>query len=45
VRVYKAGPDEPRVSSPQFAPMPLLPGQGKRRGRWQAYVAGLFNKK
>ncbi len=44
VRVYKAGADEPRISSPQFPAMPLLPGQGKRRGRWQAYVAGLFGK-
>ena len=45
VRVYKAGPDEPKVTSPQFATMPLLPGQARRRGRWQAYVAGLFNKR
>jgi hypothetical protein len=45
VRVCKAGPDEPKVTSPQFSPMPLLPGQGKRRGRWQAYVAGLFGQK
>jgi anaerobic selenocysteine-containing dehydrogenase len=45
VRVYTAGPDEPRVTSPQFATIPLLPGQGKRRGRWQAYVAGLFGQK
>ncbi len=45
VRVYKAGPDEPKVTSPQFSPIPLLPGQGKRRGRWQAYVAGLFGQK
>ena len=22
--------------------MPTLPGQERRRGRWQAYVAGLF---
>jgi hypothetical protein len=45
VRVYKAGPQEPKISSPQFAAMPRLPGQDKRRGRWQAYVAGLFTKK
>ncbi|WP_295450868.1 sulfite dehydrogenase subunit SoeA [uncultured Thiodictyon sp.] len=44
VRVYKAGADEPKETSPQFAPMPLLPGQERRRGRWQAYVAGLFGK-
>jgi hypothetical protein len=45
VRVYKAGPDEPKVSSPQFAIMPTLPGQERRRGRWQAYVAGLFGRR
>jgi len=45
VRVYKAGADEPKETSPQFAPMPTLPGQERRRGRWQAYVAGLFQKK
>jgi anaerobic selenocysteine-containing dehydrogenase len=45
VRVYKAGPDEPRVTSPQFDAMPRLPGQEKQRGKWQAYVAGVFGKK
>ncbi|AUB82368.1 sulfite dehydrogenase subunit SoeA [Candidatus Thiodictyon syntrophicum] len=45
VRVYKAGADEPKETSPQFPPMPILPGQEPRRGRWQAYVAGLFAKK
>jgi len=45
VRVYKAGPEEPRVTSPQFDPMPRLPGQEKQRGKWQAYVAGVFGKK
>ncbi|NCA69270.1 MAG: formate dehydrogenase [Sphingobacteriia bacterium] len=45
VRVYKAGPDEPQVSSPQFTPMPRLPGQDKPRGKWQAYMAGMFGKK
>ena len=45
VRVYKADPKEPRMTSPQFAPMPWLPGQEKKRGRWQAYVAGVFGKK
>ena len=45
VRVYKAGPLEPRVTAPQFDPMPTLPGQEKPRGKWQAYMAGLFGKK
>ncbi|AGA90360.1 anaerobic dehydrogenase, typically selenocysteine-containing [Thioflavicoccus mobilis 8321] len=44
VRVYKAAGDEPAVTSPQFAPMPRLPGQERRRGKWQAYVAGMFKK-
>ncbi|MBK1699657.1 sulfite dehydrogenase subunit SoeA [Thiococcus pfennigii] len=44
VRVYKAAADEPAVTSPQFDPMPRLPGQGRPRGKWQAYVAGLFRK-
>jgi Anaerobic dehydrogenases, typically selenocysteine-containing len=44
VRVYKAAPDEPRLTAPQFAPMPRLPGQEKKRGKWQAYVAGIFGK-
>jgi anaerobic selenocysteine-containing dehydrogenase len=42
VRVYKAQDEEPALTSPQFEPLPRLPGQGRRRGRWQAYVAGLF---
>ena len=45
VRVYKAGADEPKETSPQFPAMSILPGQEARRGRWQAYVAGLFQKK
>ena len=44
VRVYPAGADEPKETSPQFAPMPILPGQEPRRGRWQAYVAGAWKK-
>jgi anaerobic selenocysteine-containing dehydrogenase len=45
VRVYKAAPDEPRVTSPQFDAMQRVPGQEKARGKWQAYVAGVFGKK
>jgi anaerobic selenocysteine-containing dehydrogenase len=44
VRVSKAGEDEPKETSPQFAPMPTVPGQEPQRGQWQAYVAGLFGK-
>ena len=45
VRVYKAGPEEPEISSPQFVPQKPVPGQQARRGRWQAYFAGVFRKK
>jgi anaerobic selenocysteine-containing dehydrogenase len=45
VRIEKAGPNEPKMTSPQFDPMPTLPGQERRRGRWQGYVAGLFNRR
>jgi anaerobic selenocysteine-containing dehydrogenase len=45
VRVYKAGPDEPARTHPQFPVQRRVPGQDPRRGRWQAYVAGLFGKK
>ena len=41
VRVYKAGDDEPKVTSPQFEPLSPLPGQSQRR-RWLAYFAGKF---
>jgi hypothetical protein len=44
VRVYKASADEPKVTAPQVPVMPRPPGQERRRGRWQAYVAGLFHK-
>ena len=46
VRIYKADPKEAQISEPQFAPMKPLPGQLVRpRQRWQAYVAGLFDRK
>ena len=45
VKVYKAGDEEPEVTSPQFKPQKLLPGQDRRRGKWQAYFAGLFRNK
>jgi anaerobic selenocysteine-containing dehydrogenase len=44
VRVYKAAPGEPAETSPQFEPMPRLPGQARRRPRWLQYVAGRFGK-
>jgi len=42
VRIYPAGADEPRVTSPQFAPLHTVPGQSqeKKRGRWLTYFAG-----
>ena len=46
VKVYKASDQEPEVTSPQFKPQRLLPGQDRKRGaKWQAYVAGLFRNK
>jgi len=45
VRIYKAASDEPKITSPQFDPQKQLPGQKLRKGKWQAYVAGLFKKK
>ncbi len=44
VRVYPAGPEEEKVSWPQFKTMPQAPGTGERR-RWQNYFAGMFQKK
>ena len=44
VRVYKARPDEPKVTSPQFEPMPALPGTGSTP-KWLAFFAGRFTKK
>lgn len=45
VKVYKAGANEPAVTSPQFNTQKRLPGMEKRRGRWQSFVAGVFRKK
>jgi anaerobic selenocysteine-containing dehydrogenase len=44
VRVYKAGEDEPHVTSPQFEAMHAVPGTGKTK-KWFGYVAGMFTKK
>jgi anaerobic selenocysteine-containing dehydrogenase len=43
VRIYKAGPDEPQETSPQFETMKPAPGTGLRRP-WINYVAGKFTR-
>jgi anaerobic selenocysteine-containing dehydrogenase len=45
VKVYKADSNEPAVSFPQFKPQRRVPGQDKKRGKFQAYFAGMFRKK
>ncbi len=45
VKVYKAMDNEPAVSFPQFKPQCRVAGQGTRRGKWQAYFAGMFRNK
>jgi anaerobic selenocysteine-containing dehydrogenase len=42
VRIYPAGADEPRVSSPQFDTLHPVPGQAVKNnpGRWLSYFAG-----
>jgi anaerobic selenocysteine-containing dehydrogenase len=40
VRVTPAGPDEPQESSPQFAPLPKLPGQTGFGAKMRAFFAG-----
>ncbi len=40
VRIYKAAPDEPQESWPQFEAMKAVPGTSTVRRLWQAYVAG-----
>ncbi len=45
VKIYKAEAGEPKQSWPQFKPLKEVPGQKKRRAKWQAYVAGMFRKK
>jgi anaerobic selenocysteine-containing dehydrogenase len=44
VRVYRAAPEEPKRTWPGFAPLKPYPGQEPRHGRWQAFVAGLFDR-
>ncbi len=45
VRIYPAGADEPKESSPQFDTMPQLPGSSKLQRLWQAFVAGTGENK
>ncbi|MCG7940053.1 MAG: molybdopterin oxidoreductase family protein [Candidatus Thiodiazotropha lotti] len=45
VKIYPAGEDEPKVTSPQFKVQKKVPGQDPQRGRWQAYFAGMFRRK
>mgnify|MGYP007004071179 CR=1 FL=1 len=40
VRISKAAAGEPEETSPQFAPLPAVPGTNKVRKLWQAFVAG-----
>ena len=44
VRIYPAGADEPKESSPQFDAMPQLPGSSKLQRLWQAFAAGSVNQ-
>jgi len=45
VKVYKASDSEPQQSFPQFKPQRRVPGQDPKRGKWQAYFAGMFRRK
>ena len=45
VKVYRAADSEPRATFPQFRPQRRAPGQDGRRGKWQAYFAGMFRRK
>ena len=38
VRIYKAGADEPQVTSPQFEVMKPYPGQETRKGLWNFFA-------
>jgi sulfite dehydrogenase (quinone) subunit SoeA len=40
VRIRKAGAEEDKETSPQFAAVPAAPGTGIARKLWQAFVAG-----
>ena len=44
VRVYPAGAKEPRQTSPEFKALKPYPGMEPHRGKWQAFVAGVFGK-
>ena len=40
VRIYKAGPEEPKETSPQFQRLHPYPGTRLVRRAWQAFFAG-----
>jgi hypothetical protein len=40
VRIYKAAPDEPKQSWPQFVAAQPLPGMTSPVPRWRAWFAG-----
>jgi sulfite dehydrogenase (quinone) subunit SoeA len=46
VRIYPAGIDEPKVSSPRFKTLHPVPGQAtdRKTGRWLTYLAGKGGK-
>jgi len=44
VRVYPAGAKEPRQTAPEFKALKPYPGMEPHRGKWQAFVAGVFGK-
>jgi anaerobic selenocysteine-containing dehydrogenase len=43
VRVYKADPNEPQYTFPQFETMGRVPGMEPARKQWQAFVKGLVS--
>ncbi|MBV5346172.1 MAG: hypothetical protein JZU63_12010, partial [Rhodoferax sp.] len=45
VRIYKADPEEPANTSPQFKAVPAAPGTGDKNPGWQAYFAGKRGRK
>ncbi len=40
VKIYKAGANEPKETSPQFTPIPRYPGMNKAPKKWLTYKAG-----
>ncbi|MCW8882116.1 MAG: molybdopterin oxidoreductase family protein, partial [Sedimenticola sp.] len=44
VKIYKAAPEEPAQTLPQFIAQKPLPGQKSYRGRWRSFFAGKLGK-